>query len=241
MVTAIRVLTDKGTEAFRGYIVEAKTDPKKPPPIDQLSHKPWSSEFIIYIEIHDLSVKTRMELGKQLVQLFKSNGVERKDIINNPGIWSWLALMWFDCLCPVKDDGTRKVRDASRYICSNDYTDYYRHLVASSWDLYYLHEDHSRLFLWTPLDTHNDFIEQLASRQNIITNKALIESFDYLYWDSKLGRPKIGAQNRNKAGNFRRFLSFIQQIDLTYDLHTLSAEEILALLPVEYSPWKLPH
>jgi len=179
-----------------------------------------------------------MQLGKYLVELFEAHGVDRKDILNNPRVWSWLTLFWFDNLCPVESDGSRKVRETSRYVCSSHYTDYYRHLVAASWDIYYLHREKSRLFLWTSLYIHNDFIEQLASRQNIITNKALIEVFDRLYWDLKSDRPKSGAQSRDRLGNFRRLQSFIQQVELTYDLHAMSVEEIIALLPSEYDPWK---
>jgi hypothetical protein len=237
-MAAIRVLTDRGMELFRNYILEVKDNPQKPPPINRLSQKPWSSEFSTHIEVESLSVTTRIQLGKYLVELFQVQGVDRRDILNNPGMWSWLALLWFDNLCPVQSDGARKVRETSRYVCSSHYTDYYRHLVAASWDIYYLYREISRLFLWTPLYIHNDFIEQLASRQSIITNKALIEVFDRLYWDLKSGRPKSGAQSRDKLGNFRRLQSFTQQVELTYDLHAMSVGEIIALLPSEYDSWK---
>ena len=156
-MAAIHVLTDRGMELFRNYILEVKDDPQKPPPTNRLSQKPWSSEFSTHIEVESLSVTTRMQLGKYLVELFQVQGVDRRDILNNPGMWSWLALLWFDNLCPVKSDGLRKVHDACRYVHSTDYTDYYRHLVASSWDIYYLHREKSRLFLWTPLYVHSDF------------------------------------------------------------------------------------
>lgn len=237
-MAAIRVLTDRGMELFRNYILELKDTPQNPPPINRLSQKPWSSEFSTHIEVENLSATTRMQLGKYLVELFQVKGVDRRDILNNPGMWSWLALLWFDNLCPVQSDGARKVLETPHYICSSHYTDYYRHLVAASWDIYYLHREISRLFLWTPLYIHNDFIEQLASRQSIITNKALIEAFDHLYWDSKSGRPKSGAQSRDKLGNFRRLQSFIKQVELTYDLRAMSAGEIIALLPSEYDPWE---
>ena len=238
MMASVRILTDKGNELFRDYIIEVKENPAISPPIDKLSHAPWSTEFFPHINVGNLDASTRIELGKYLVELFEMGGVDRKNILNNPGMWSWLALLWFDTLCPINADGSRKVRESSVYVCSSHYTDYYRHLVAASWDIFYIHRDKSRLFLWTPLHIHNDFIEQLVSRQNIITNKPLIEAFDRLYWDKKLNRPKTGAQSRGKTGNFRRLRLFIQQVDLTYDLHAMSADDILALLPSEYDAWK---
>ena len=238
MMAGLRVLTARGTECFRDYLLQVKQDPSRDAPLDQLSRPPWSSEFVPHIEVGALPVRSRIELGEYLLELFEDKGVERKDLLSNPGIWSWLALKWFDNLCPIGADGSRAVREAARYVCSTHYTDYYRHLVASSWDIYYMHRDKSRLFLWTPLHTHNDFIEQLASRQHIITNCALIEVFDRLYWNTTLDQPKSGAQSRRKPGNFRRLLLFIQQVELTYDLQAMSVDDILELLPAEYDSWK---
>lgn len=238
MMASIRVLNEKGIELFRDYIIRVKVNPKEPSPIDKLSNTAWSSEFSPHIEVGNVSASMRMELGKNLVDLFENNNVERKELLNNPGMWSWLALLWFDILCPIESDGSRKVRETARYVCSSHYTDYYRHLVAASWDIFYLHGENSRLFLSTPLNIHSDFIEQLASRQNIITNKALIEAFNLLYWDVKLSHPKSGSQSRNRSGNFRRLRAFVQQIERTYDLYAMSAKDILGLLPSEYDPWK---
>jgi len=233
----IRILTDKGTELFTDYIMEVKENPTKAPPIEKLGHQPWSVEFTPHIEVENLSITTRMELGKYLADLFEANNVYRQDILIIPGLWSWLALLWFDYLCPL-EDGSRKVLEPSKYVCSSHYTDYYRHLVAAPYDLYCLHGENSRLFLHTSLNIHGDFIEQYASRQKIITNKALIEALDCLYWDLELNCPKRGAQSRKRAGNFRRFQSFIKQIELTYDLHAMSSGEITKLLPAEYDSWK---
>ncbi len=128
-MAVIRVLTDKGIELFINYIQEIKEGSRALPPIDKLSRVPWSWEFSPRVEVENLSITTRMELGKYLVDLFEANSVDRKDILNNPGMWSWLTLLWFDDLCPVESDGLRKVREISRYVCSSHYTDYYRHLV----------------------------------------------------------------------------------------------------------------
>lgn len=236
---SIRILNRKGEEAFIDYINRVKAGAPDPPPIESLGRSPYSLEFSPYIEVPvEPSANIRLGLGKYLFDLFEANGIQRGDLLSYSGMWSWLALVWFDKLCQTGIDGLRKPGEISRYVCSSHYTDYYRHLAASSWDIYYLYRDESRLFLWTPLYLHNDFVEQLASRQDIITNKPLIDVFDRLYWDVTRNRPKRGAQGRNRPGNFRRLLQFIQQVDLTYDLRAMTAEEILELLPAEYNSWK---
>jgi len=85
---------------------------------------------------------------------------------------------------------------------------------------------------------HNDFIEQIASRQFIISHPNLIEAFSILYFDNTSERPKRGAQSRQRAGNIRRFVKIIQQFELTYDIYSMSPEQIIDLMPEEFSGWK---
>lgn len=236
---SLRILSVRGEEVFTDYINRVKAGAPDPLPIAELGKSPYSTEFSPYIQVPaEPTVSIRLGLGKYLVDLFEANGIQRGELLGNSGLWSWLALVWFDKLCQVDIDGLRKLGEISRYVCSTHYTDYYRHLVASSWDIYYLYKEKARLFLWTPLYVHNDFMEQLASRQDIITNRPLVDVYDRLYWNKAQNRPKRGAQGRNRPGNFRRLLQFIQQVDLTYDSRAMKAEEILSLLPPEYGSWK---
>ena len=160
-------------------------------------------------------------------------------MINNPNLWSWLTLFWFDQLCPIEKNGKRNVKEIVKYICSSDFQKYYRHIVAGSYEIYYLHRDeYARLFLYSPLFIHNDFMEQTASRQGIITNKGFIQMIDKLYWDINLKKPKIGASSPKKMGNLRRLISIVNQMELTYDLRSMSKKEILSLIPSEFDMWK---
>jgi hypothetical protein len=43
---------------------------------------------------------------------------------------------------------------------------------------------------------------------------------------------------KSSPGTLLRFIDIIQQLDLTYDLYSMSGEEILALLPPEFDKWK---
>lgn len=234
----IRILTTRGKEAFIDYLQTIKNGLDEPSPIIRLSKEPYSTELSPVIEINGLPSTTRLELGEYLVNLFEKNGLSRKELIENTGLWSWLALFWFDSICPKEENGSRKIRDIARYVCTAEYRDYYRHLVAASWDIYHMYHESARLFLWCKLPVHNDFMEQLASRQEIITTKTLIEAVDKLYWDLKMKRPKVNATNRKVAGNIRRLLSLANQLKLTYDLHTMSAGDIIKLLPSEFDSWK---
>jgi hypothetical protein len=232
------ILSNRGKEAFIDYLQTVRNGSDEPPPISRLSKEPWSEELSPVIEVSNAPSATRLELGEYLVNLLEASGLARKELVENTGLWSWLALFWFDLICPKEENGIRKVRETARYICSAEWRNYYRHLIAASWDIYHMYRESSRLFLWCKLDIHNDFMEQLASRQDIITTKTLIEAVDRLYWDPKMKRPKVNATNRKVAGNIRRLLSVANQLKLTYDLHTMSALEIVKLLPHEFDTWQ---
>jgi len=126
-------------------------------------------------------------------------------------------------------------------VLSDDYRKYYRHLLAGPCRLLQVHGTYSRVFLYGPLTQHGDFSEQLASRTERVSNRALIEAVDALYFDSDAeggGRPKRGALTRTRAGNLRRLVAVMDQFDLTYDLYAMSSQQILDLLPKEFSPWQ---
>lgn len=233
---AIRELTDKGCELFTEYIIRLRQGSGELPPIQELSFEPLSERFRPSIEIPQKTFDTRMQMGEYLVDCF--SGIDRNLLTSKPGLWSWLALYWFDMICPAVNRNNRKVKQTIRYVCSEDYRHYYRHLVASTWDIFSLYGKRSRLLLDCPPYKHNDFMEQIASRQDMITNRALINAVDMLYWDSNRNCAKRNATNRKVLGNLRRFLYVYWQFDKTYDLHSLSADEILGLLPDEFNCWR---
>ena len=89
----------------------------------------------------------------------------------------------------------------------------------------------------TELNSESSIYHQLASRQNLISNSSIVELADYLYFDPNKGAPKKGAPTKGRPGNIFRFVSIMQQFDLTYDLYSMSYKEILTLLPSEFKEW----
>lgn len=233
---ALRVFSEQGIDKFREYIQSLKYNSLTQRP--DFNIEPYSYEFQPQAMIDETRIfLTRLELGDYLIQYFEKAGIGRSSIIGNRGLLTWLAYLWFDQLCPL-DDETREVRQTARYICSSDYRTYYRHYIAASYYIYSLYgQQNSRLFLYNPLHKHNDFIEEFASRQDRISSKNLIEVAHQLYWDASSDRPKRGAQSKKKRGNHRRLLKVIDQLELTYDIFTMTAGEIINLLPDEFDDW----
>jgi len=233
----LRILSDQGIEKFREYIHLLKN--KQPASRPDLNIEPYSYVFLPRIEIDgNRKFSTRMELAEYLVQCFKNAGINRDKIILNQGLWTWIAYIWFDQFCPAIN-GKRNIKEDAKYICSSDHTDYYRHYVAGLYDIYSLYEiKNSKLFLSSRLDIVNDFTEQFASRQYIMSYPNLIELAHQLYWDNRNGNPKIGHTNRNKPGNIRRLVKILGQLELTHDIYSMTPKEVLSILPIEFNSWK---
>lgn len=155
----------------------------------------------------------------------------------NIGLWTWLSAFYFDQVCPLQD-GLRKPGQDARHILQEpkNYKVYYRHLLAGPARIYTELGDRGRILLAGELAKRGDIVEQFQAYQNIGLNKGIIEAADRMYWDEKKNKIKRGVGSKG-PGSPRRFVTVIGQFELTYDLNSMKAEEILALLPIEFSKW----
>jgi hypothetical protein len=165
-------------------------------------------------------------------------------ISNDRGLWTWLALYFFDQLCPPSDGGKRKLDKHYRYILSGHFRHYYRHLVRSPWQLCRDHGPKSRFLLLSasedgaePLRRHGDILEQLGGTQSIIRSRPIIAEASLLYSDPISGRPRKGVAGKG-GGSIRRFARVLRQLDLTFDPEFMPAGGLSAVLPIEFNTWK---
>ena len=88
--------------------------------------------------------------------------------------------------------------------------------------------------LWQP----GEIAEQLASRKELVTNRGVVEAATRLYYDSTTRTFKRGAGTKTR-GAPRRLADLLNQLDLTYYLYGMAADELLALLPKEFDRFRL--
>jgi hypothetical protein len=88
-----------------------------------------------------------------------------------------------------------------------------------------------------PLDRPGEIVEQFASRQEIVTNQAVIQSTTDLYWDHASNKPKRGAGGKG-AGSPRRLADVLKQFDVTWDLYAMKAGSLTDLLPKEFNKFR---
>jgi hypothetical protein len=237
MVEKLRRLNEEGTSRFADFIASGASGPV---PLYLLTDPATSVPILRDIVLVRRLVANRFEFGQMLVALLAP--LEAASVSVDRGIWSALALYWFDQLCPATPTGRAPDR-VYRYVLSSDYRHYYRHLVRSPWQLVRDHGDNARFLLLAsndgdePLRRHGELLEQLGSVQAIIRSRSIIASAAALYGDRVTGRPVRGAAGSG-AGSARRLARVLRQLDLTFDPELLPNGRLLEILPAEFDKFK---
>lgn len=238
----VRILNERGIKEFEKFINQVKENKNISKP--DLNTDEFSSEFIPPIEIdEDKTFNTRMEMAKYLFNLFEKNEITRDKIIGeeNKGLWTWLAYMWFNQIT----DNRNKIKRIERYIAFYPASPRERfqrrniHLIYGTYYLFsLLREEYSKIFLSSKPYINWDTIDRLGCTEYIIRYPNIIKAAEILYWDENRQQLKKGSGNKKNPGNIRRFVTFINQFELTYNIYTMSPEEIISILPEEFNEWK---
>lgn len=233
MTASVRRLNDRGREAFRAWLEDGATGT---PPIALLDDPTMSDPLRLVIRRPQASYESRYDLGGALVDLL--DGLDVAEIQTDAGLWDWLSLCLVDQLCPPDEAGRRKPGQIDRYLLQlENHRTRYRHLVRTAWSLVRVHDSSARFMLAGPLHVHGEAAEQLGAYQDVITCKPLIAAIGSLVWDVDRGKLKRGFGGSG-PGSARRVQVVAKQFGLTYDLHSMRPEQILALLPREFDRFR---
>lgn len=232
----LRRLNPDGIVRFTDYLLALKTDQKLSIPTDLLTDTAASEEIPPGIEIKETTFGTRLDAAAYIDKLLSATDLPNPE--RDTGIWAWLALYYFDQLCPPASDGARKVGEIARYIPQIDVSRrYYRHMLLGPVVMFRAHADNPKrllALLSNPMnvatsETYRLFIEN----PSLIACNAVVETATLLYYDHKRMKLKRGAGSKD-AGGCRRLIDYLQQIDCTYDLPSLTMARLGAMLPDEF-------
>jgi hypothetical protein len=233
----VRILTEAGIRSFREYLAGLREGGRAEPSRALLADPHGTSKLQINVEIDKDQFANRRSAGKYLFE--KLQPLSNSRIDSDVPLWSWLSLYYFDELCPPGKDGSRRVAEDCRYILDLDFRLYYRHLLLGPYMVYRLYGEGIPMLLWERVDQMGEAYRELSCRQNLLSNRGVIEAANTLFYDEKRDRLKKGAAVKTpKAGSLRRFIDVVQQLDLTYDLHSMTGEQVLGLLPQEFNEWR---
>jgi hypothetical protein len=235
----VRRLKQAGIERFEAFLDSLKTPTPLPRPVEALDYDDTSEPLEVAVEIEPKTFGSRLEAARYLDSKLSDSGL--KNIEHDRMLWAWLSLFYFDELCPAYANGQRKPGETARWIPQpQNYLRYYRHLLAGPYRIFRAHRDcpqRAMALLGGPLDRPGEIVEQFASRQEIVTNQAVIQSTTDLYWDQANNKPKRGAGGKG-AGSARRLADVLLQFDVTWDLYAMKASSFLELLPKEFAKFR---
>lgn len=265
----LRAFTEEGVRQFENYILELRKGSQAPLPEDLLEGPhtiPISNSIKV---VPGALPEDKYEAANYLHTLLKPlSPAKMKE--HSRGIWTWLAAFYFDSIKPAKASDPPSA--PYHYIYEKQWTRRYRHLLAFPHELFSLYcvdqeggTENIRLFLNGSVRILGGVIEQLASRQEIITSHPVVHALTELYWDPEREAPKTGIttddRDRTKrskktkkakrrarprkskpglpgAGGIVRFVKVFWQLHLTYDFYSLDAGQILELLPPEFDRYR---
>ena len=232
-----RRLNDTGLRAFREFIDRLAVAGNAATPIHLLT-EPETSEALAFEAELDLGpCESRHELGQHLLNALDT--FDMQPYLRDEGFWSWLALAYFDQLCPADGNGKRKPAKHYNYVLSSNYKHRSRHAIRTSYMLVKKYGDTAKFLLCNPLYKRGELTEQIAARQFFIECEGVIGAASSLYFDPNQDWFKRGSTSGKRKGNVRRFIAYLRQIELTYDLYTIEAQDLVGMLPDEFDAFRI--
>ena len=232
----VRRLNTRGIERFEGFLDSVTAGPPQPYPEQVLLDDHSSERLQESMDVERRGFRSRFEAARYLYERLGHSGM--KDVDRDKGLWAWLALFYFEQICPVDKSGHRTPGERARWVPAfTDGRRYYRHLLAGPYRIYQANRDdpaRAMILLYGPLHTLGHFSYQIASRQELMTNKAVLELATDMYLDPSGPTHKRGAQTRGKPGTVFRFVDVLNQFDVTWDLYGMTKDELAAMLPREF-------
>jgi hypothetical protein len=235
----IRRLSAAGLEEFERFLDSLTTDAPLPVPSWLLIDPAMTEALPRETEIDEKKFDNRSDAAKYLNEIIPHTELTEPE--KDAGLWAWLSLFFFDQLCVTDSPGRYKPGARAKWIpAPGDFRRYYRHLLAGPYLIYRAHRDdpeRALVLLCGPLDRPGDIVEQLASRQEIVTNKAVLETATKLYINPQTSLPKKGAASK-AGGSARRLAEILNQFDVTWDLSIITCPDLLKMLPKEFNKFQ---
>lgn len=231
----LRKFNDKGIEAFKQHLRLLRERPNTDIDHGLLTNDKLAISVRPEIEIEDRPFQTKGEAARYLTNFLSP--IETNVLERDGGLWSWLALYFLPVLCP-QESGKRIVRNDYHYVFEpNNMRHFYRHLLFLPWRVLQLAPDHNRLFLRSSVRTLDKINTEVVKRLYFTRIPCIFEVLDRLYWDEKNDRPRRGITGTKvQPGDLVHRLPIrIRQLEKTYDLISLNADQLLELLGDEFA------
>jgi hypothetical protein len=233
----VRALNHNGIARFRSALAKMRDGSSFDVPVELLDDNAHTEFLSMEIDVEPRTFVSRLNLGEYLNERLRELPLDEID--RNRGLWAWLSLRFFDVVCPLRADGSRRPGRDYRHIPDFGYRYRHRHLLFGPYEVFRRHGARGVALLAGSPSTESRIYHEIAGRQDLLANSGVVEAVVRLYMDPRTGAPKRGAQaSGGEPGTVRRLVRVLQQLDLTFDIYGLNGKQIVELLPDEFSVWR---
>ncbi len=243
----IRRLTEEGLSMFSAWLADGQGD--DPPSVlisGDIVTEPCFDEEVD--ESHQFT--TRYDFGVYLVRILAGHSMNEIMDETFDAMWAWLSVVYFKQL-RKKNKKSGRFQSSEHFIVERRGIKgslAYRQAPRTCYELVQVHGEAARVCLARPIDTFGDIAEQLASRSYLARNRGFIGAAARLYvrndtivrgagsYPIKPSKRKEG--DRKGYGGVRRLEQRLSKLELTYDAASMTSDEIVDILPKEFSKFK---
>ena len=231
----LRRFNPSGIAAFRQFLAASREDASTAVPVDLLESDEHTSVLAPKIEIEPQDFKIKRDAADYFHERLATIAADQ--LVNDSGLWTWLSLFYFEQIFPTVAR-KHKVRNDSTYVfVPKSMRDTYRHILFTCWNVLRVSPTYNQLFLHSRIDQLDKYNSEVFKRLYLTRIPRVFEVLERLYWDQATAQPKKGIVSSTKvvAGNLRhRFPIRIRQLEKTYDLQSLTADQLIELLGSEF-------
>ena len=236
----LRKLSDLGLERMGNFLDSFTAEVPENYPEAILTDQTTSETLPADVEIdQDRRFTHRFDAAAYLYERFTQLRTPAYQLIErDKGVWAWLALLWFNQLCLPDRNGVLRPKERARWIpVLDDARRYYRHLLLGPYLIYRMHArtpDLTEAVLSSELHVGtSEVFRTIIETQQFVTSPSVVSLIGRLYFDSKRKRLIRGAGTKGPGG-VRRLGNVLNQLDRTFDLHSIRVDELMSLLPQEF-------
>ncbi|MDE0680664.1 MAG: HNH endonuclease [Gammaproteobacteria bacterium] len=235
----VRILTASGIGEFGRYLARLRRNGSLPPPVALLTDAVHSAPCVLgNIAVEPRSFASRREFAEYIDGRFVEGGVTAD--ADEDGMWEWLSLYYFDAVCPASRAGVRKPGADGRHLLENpDARRRHRHLLRGPYMLLRRYSGGPNgeldLLLSYALPVHGIAATHLGERMRVMASPGALIAASRLYGHPKAGGPRRGYSNDENG--LRAYCRFLNNLPDCFELSSLSADTIIALLPEHFSAW----
>ncbi len=246
----MRALNKDGMVMFREWIVSLNKDPSAELPLYLLEDDLYSYGIPGSRRLEKRVFVTKYELAETLSPVISAIEGLRISHGSWPGVWSALALFYFESVCRQNDAGWNP--NSVSYYVYGEHTGnkpkFYEHRIYGPITLYRTSPESVRPFFegrFKSPSVMGQYEMSIGASNELAENPTILEILRKLYVrkdgsvSAFTGTKNFSGSSKkwDKPGGVRRIPKVCKQLRRTHDLPGVSASSLLELLPAEFHGW----